>query len=711
MRAPCPRWLSGRVARLLPFVLLPLPVVAAAQAEAAVAAQAAGTAEVLPLATLNDNRGPAGPRRGRVVAVTLELGAARWRPAGDSLIEFEMSAFNEAGRAPQVPGPLLRARVGDELHVTVRNATGRELLVSGLADRGAGWRADDTLRVAAGGAREVRIRLTMPGAFWYDAITRHPDDVHRPSPVPEKNRRQDAPLVGAFVVDPAGTPPGGPPRERILLIHTGVDFGVLERVAAQRARVSYTRLVVNGASWPNTERLEYTVGDTVRWRLINSAFLPHPMHLHGFYFRVDGRGDFGRDTTYARAARRMAVTELLESYTTARVTWVPERPGNWLFHCHLLPHMSPMPGSVADGAHGAHGAHGVHGAHGAAAEPHDPRDHMAGMVVGIHVRERAGAARPALHTASAPRTTLTLYAQSRDSAREGGARGYGFVVGDSIAPARDSIRRPGAPILVRRGEPVAITVHNRLAKRLSVHWHGMELESRYDGVGGWSGTPGSVTPAIAAGDSFVVHFTPARAGTFIYHTHDEADNELNAGLYGPLLVLEPGARHDPVRDHVVVLASGANGRESALRRRSTRHTPVVNGDTLPRPVTLAPGRNRLRLIQIADADVKELRLVDSAGTVLPWRVLAKDGWTRPAAQQRPRPGVLTIGVGETYDVELDATALAAATGPVWLEVVTRYYPGWRRTFMHTARVPIVATGRALTSPSPTPTGRSAHRSR
>jgi FtsP/CotA-like multicopper oxidase with cupredoxin domain len=317
---------------------------------------------------------------------------------------------------------------------------------------------------------------------------------------------------------------------------------------------------------------------------------------------------------------------------------------------------------------------------------------MAGLVMGIHVRGRD--MRPPM--ATAPPRRLDLFAQSRDSVFADGLRGYGFVLGDASAPpSRDSVRRPGAPIVLVRGEPAAITVHNRLAKSLAVHWHGMELESRYDGVGGWSGAPGSVTPAIAPGDTFVARFTPRRAGTFIYHTHDESDNELNAGLYGPLLVLEPGARLDSARDHVLVLASGAERPfvGAALPGGRNHATPVVNGDTTPRPLVLAPGANRVRLIHISDSDTKYVRLVDSAGSTLRWRVLAKDGFTRPAAQQRPRAAELAIGVGETYDLELDGAALAAR-GPVALEVVTSFYPGYRLTFAHTARVPVISGLRA-----------------
>ena len=40
----------------------------------------------------------------------------------------------------------------------------------------------------------------------------------------------------------------------------------------------------------------YDIGEAVRWRILNMSGIAHPMHLHGFYFTVDGRGDTQRDT-------------------------------------------------------------------------------------------------------------------------------------------------------------------------------------------------------------------------------------------------------------------------------------------------------------------------------------------------------------------------------------------------------------------------------
>jgi FtsP/CotA-like multicopper oxidase with cupredoxin domain len=46
-------------------------------------------------------------------------------------------------------------------------------------------------------------------------------------------------------------------------------------------------------------------------------------------------------------------------------------------------------------------------------------------------------------------------------------------------------------------------MENRLPQSNSVHWHGIELESYYDGVPGWAGEGRQVTPPIRTGETFV----------------------------------------------------------------------------------------------------------------------------------------------------------------------------------------------------------------
>src|SRR6185312_13254351 len=119
---------------------------------------------------------------------------------------------------------------------------------------------------------------------------------------------------------------------------------------------------------------------------------------------------------------------------------------------------------------------------------------------------------------------------------------YVLQEGDA-APASDSLRIPSSTIVLRQHEPTEVTLLNRASVMATVHWHGIEVESYYDGVGGWSGWGKRTAPSIAPGDSFVVRLHPDRAGTFIYHAHTNEVTQLPSGLFGPLIVLpEVGER-------------------------------------------------------------------------------------------------------------------------------------------------------------------------
>ena len=78
---------------------------------------------------------------------------------------------------------------------------------------------------------------------------------------------------------------------------------------------------------------------------------------------------------------------------------------------------------------------------------------------------------------------------------------------------------PGPVIVLTRGEPAEIQLVNMLPDPTAIHWHGIELDSYFDGVPGWGGHRGSTTPPVEPGGTFTAKFTPPRAGTFIYHTH------------------------------------------------------------------------------------------------------------------------------------------------------------------------------------------------
>ncbi|MEP6918594.1 MAG: multicopper oxidase domain-containing protein, partial [Acidobacteriota bacterium] len=220
----------------------------------------------------------------------------------------------------------------------------------------------------------------------------------------------------------------------------------------------------------------------------------------------------------------------------------------------------------------------------------------------------------------------------------------------------DPATAPGPALLPTRGEPVEITVVNQLKHSTSVHWHGIELASYYDGVPHWDGDDRRRTPSIEPKQRFVARFTPPRAGTFMYHTHFNDFVQLSSGLYGVLIVTEPGAPVDPAIDHTFIVSRGGVSDEKS---------PVlVNGAVSASPVTLRRGAtHRLRLAGITPVQTVRVRLMDGR-SVVTWRALAKDGADLPPAAAVDRPADLQLSPGETYDF----TITPSRAGTLRLEV-------------------------------------------
>ncbi len=372
------------------------------------------------------------------------------------------------------------------------------------------------------------------------------------------------------------------------------------------------------------------------------------MHLHGFYFDIVRQGDGLRDDALTGEHRLRVVTHLLSPGKSLGLVWTPERAGQWLFHCHTMLHVSPT--LHVDGSPRA-------------GEAHDHGDDigmgMTGLVMGILVH---GSDVPSgAPTVNPPLRQLTMVMRSEPH-RFGDAPAFGFALADGPQlPPPGPVPVPGPILVLRRGEPVEITVVNQLPEATSIHWHGMELESYYDGVHGLSGTPGRLAPSVEPGTSFVVRFTPPRAGTFIYHTHVHDNRQLTSGLYGALLVVDPDQPYDETVDHVFVIGRGGPALDAPV---------VINGQRAPQFVWSSNRRHRIRFINITPNDTVVATLRTGLGRVA-WRLRAKDGASLAPEPLAEVTAEQTMGVGETYDFEFDASA---GRQSLWLELKS---PGGR----------------------------------
>jgi FtsP/CotA-like multicopper oxidase with cupredoxin domain len=564
----------------------------------------AGTRSGLPLVQPNDNTRPAGTMREGVREISLEVLRADFRVESSRGPGLRVAAVAEEGGAPMIPAPLIRVDEGTSIRVRVLNSLeDTPITVFGLHQRPID--EAEGFELAPGEARTVEFSAGEPGTYLYSIQEGTPPEP-RPDGFPVAEREQ---LAGAFVVDPAGSTA----TDRIMVINI---FGQLTQT--EGAEPEYLEgLTINGRSWPYTERMQLSVGQTERWRVVNASGRFHPMHLHGFFFSVLSRGTMTADTVYAPESHRLAVTEPMRGGTTMLMEWTPTREGRWIFHCHLSFHVSAeirLPGAVE-------------------ADPEHAHSHMAGLAVGIDV-----APGPSDLVWEGPPVEVDLFVN--EYGEEPGYR-YGFTgVAGSVPDASSEV--PGPLLVFNQYQVADVTVRNDMGVPTGVHWHGLELDAWADGVPGWSASAGRVSPTLQPGESFTYRLSMMRPGTFMYHSHLNDVVQLSGGLYGPLLVLPQGEEYDPTTDHVKVWGWNTPnpGGPSDFDLNGTQEQPDAE--------TTVGTTHRFRVIHIAPAG-QLTAWVSRDGEVVPIRLHAKDGADLPEQQQVLVDRLPRLGVGETAD--------------------------------------------------------------
>ena len=97
---------------------------------------------------------------------------------------------------------------------------------------------------------------------------------------------------------------------------------------------------------------------------------------------------------------------------------------------------------------------------------------------------------------------------------------------------------PGPTLVVPHGAEITVNVENRGDLAATVHWHGLRLDSRYDG------THETQRP-IEFGASFAYRLEFPDPGVYWYHPHIRQDYGQELGLYGAILVKPPDPDYWP----------------------------------------------------------------------------------------------------------------------------------------------------------------------
>ena len=246
---------------------------------------------------------------GDVKVFKLTAAPTTWRT--DDGTEHEAWAYNG-----QVPGPVIRGRVGERIRIEVTNDLPEPTTIHwhglklAIEQDGVPGISQDPIPV--GGTHTYEFDLRAPGIFMY-----HPHF--------NTLAQQTKGLYGTFVVNPAAGP--DPDVTEV--------FQVLSEMRGQ--------FLINGKSFPSTDAYEVPLGKRVLVRVVNVGEMDHPMHLHGFLFRVVG-ADGGRVPKAAQFERYTQNVAPGEAYD---VEFTPDERGVWLFHCHILGHVTGPGGTDA----------------------------------------------------------------------------------------------------------------------------------------------------------------------------------------------------------------------------------------------------------------------------------------------------------------------------------------------------------------------------
>ncbi|MCI5109998.1 MAG: multicopper oxidase family protein [Marivita sp.] len=210
---------------------------------------------------------------------------------------------------------------------------------------------------------------------------------------------------------------------------------------------------------------------------------------------------------------------------------------------------------------------------------------------------------------------------------------------------------PGPLLRARQGERLAVTVENALPQPTAVHWHGLRLDNRMDGV------PGLTQAPIPVGGTFDYDFALPDAGTYWYHSHAKSMEQIERGLYGPLIIDETDPP-DVDQDIALIVDDIRLEQDGTVASFDNFHDLshagrignlwLANGQIDPSFPVKRGERLRLRLISAANARVFTLGLQGFEGAIV-----ALDGM--PLAAPQSLPDELVLAPAQRIDLIVDVT--------------------------------------------------------
>jgi len=232
----------------------------------------------------------------------MDVERIRWETKPGTVVEAW--AFNR-----MIPGPTIRVNDGERVRIIVRNK-----LPEGTSAHWHGLEVPNNMDGVPGISQDP----IAPGDSFTYEFTAKPSGTHLYHSHFNSLHQEEHGLYGMFIVDsPKESPLLRADKEEIMILGDG-PLG----------------FVINGKEFPEITPIKVQKGEKVRVRMANLGGLYHPMHLHGGHFTVVSKDGFDLP-----AAQKMNTLSIAPG-ETFDVVLRAEETGIWLWHCHVLSHVT-----------------------------------------------------------------------------------------------------------------------------------------------------------------------------------------------------------------------------------------------------------------------------------------------------------------------------------------------------------------------------------
>ncbi|MSP24331.1 MAG: copper oxidase [Myxococcales bacterium] len=224
----------------------------------------------------------------------------------------------------RTPGPTIEAVEGDRVRFLVTNKLGEATSIH--------WHGV-FLPCGMDGISGLTQPPILPGETYAYEFTLRQHGTFMYHPHADEMVQMAVGMMGMFIVHPKKPRQPRIDRDFAFMLHEWAIHPGTYRPDPS-VMTEFNIFSFNGKVYPAIPPLVVRTGQRVRVRIGNLSMDEHPIHLHGYAFKVSGT-DGGPVPVSAQFPE---TTVLVPVGATRDIEWVADVPGDWAFHCHKSHH-------------------------------------------------------------------------------------------------------------------------------------------------------------------------------------------------------------------------------------------------------------------------------------------------------------------------------------------------------------------------------------